>query len=317
MEITKVKDIMDSGLKKNATIHISDRHHLNITVNIFHCGNMDYSNGEEENDINKLDYFILYYVNSGKGSITCNDIKMKINENQGFVVFPHMEISFKPALDEVLNVTWVALSGYRVEDYLYRAGVTQQRPIFSDEDLYIKEKLSDLLKVAEKPTNRYCKMVSIIYDIISNMLDNPQAKRQGNSPYTMEFYTTKAIDYIEANYCHAITVDNIANFLGITRKHFHYVFKTTINLSPKEYIIYLRVVKACEALRSSAYSIIEISQSVGYSNQFYFSKEFKRIVGMTPSEYRNNSQSNGADNYDAEINKIKQKLAPIQNYESK
>lgn len=311
MKIAKVRKTMNSEFKKNATIHISDRHHLNITINIFHCGNMDYLNGEEENDINKLDYFILYYVNSGKGSITCNGMKMKINENQGFVVFPHMEISFKPALGDILNVSWVALSGYRVEDYLFRAGVTQHWPVFCDEDLYIKEKLSDLLKVSQKTTNRYCKMVSILYDIISHMLDNPTAKRQGNSPYTMEFYTAKAIDYIEANYCHAITVDNIANFLGITRKHFHYVFKTTINLSPKEYIIYLRAVKACEALRNSNYSIIEISQSVGYSNQFYFSKEFKRIVGMTPSEYRNNSHGDEILNYDSKINKIKKKLAHI------
>jgi AraC-like DNA-binding protein len=39
-------------------------------------------------------------------------------------------------------------------------------------------------------------------------------------------------------------------------------------------------------LRSTEQSVFEISESVGYANQFYFAKEFKRLTGLTPSEYR-------------------------------
>ena len=87
-----------------------------------------------------------------------------------------------------------------------------------------------------------------------------------------------------------ITVDDLANRLGITRKHLCAVFNRVLQITPKQFIILYRIEKACKLLLSSNQSIQEIAEAVGYTNQFYFSKEFKRIVGKSPSEYRNSKE---------------------------
>jgi YesN/AraC family two-component response regulator len=64
------------------------------------------------------------------------------------------------------------------------------------------------------------------------------------------------------------------------------IFKEYLNISPKEYLIRLRIDVAKELLSNKALSIGDISRSVGYSDQFVFSKTFKKITGLSPEKFR-------------------------------
>ena len=107
-----------------------------------------------------------------------------------------------------------------------------------------------------------------------------------------EIHAAGAIEYIHCNYANDVTVDDIAQALGITRKHLYAVFRYVFHISPKQYLIYYRMEKACKRLKTTDQSIQEISEMVGYANPFYFSKEFKRLIGMPPSEYRKTTAQN-------------------------
>ena len=56
----------------------------------------------------------------------------------------------------------------------------------------------------------------------------------------------------------------------------------------QQYVMEFRVLKACELLENEILTIGDVSRSVGYSDQLLFSKVFKRIRGVTPSEYKKN-----------------------------
>ena len=58
-----------------------------------------------------------------------------------------------------------------------------------------------------------------------------------------------------------------------------------MGVSPMKYIIYLRMQKAVELLKRKTFSISQIAYALGYKNQFYFSKEFKKYFGLPPSKY--------------------------------
>ena len=85
------------------------------------------------------------------------------------------------------------------------------------------------------------------------------------------------------------TLEELGEKLNLSRKELDKVFSTVLNISPKKYIILVRINKALTALRKTNTSISEIAESVGYANQFYFAKEFKRLTGKTPTEYRTSS----------------------------
>lgn len=278
---------MSEQFIKNANIFISDRSHLNLTLNIYHCGNHDIC-PQDCFPLTNPDMFTLIYINSGKAVLENDHIAVKLTASQGYVAFSNVAYNLKNIGEEYMNVTWVAFSGYLVEEYLNRANITVNRPVIDDRDEgCVGENINKLYMKSHRLPNRYCKMASILYDIFAYLLDKNPTKSMGVSSDNSDYFAIKAVDYIERNYSRSITVDEVASRLGITRKHLYHVFNYTLNISPKQYIINYRIGKACIRLRDTTQTIAEIAEAIGYINQFYFAKEFKRLTGLTPTQYRN------------------------------
>lgn len=302
---------MGLELKKNMAIHISDRSHLNITINILSCGNYDVVPGDKI-QIQKNDYFTIYYINEGTGLLEMNHSSVKVSASKGFATYPHEKQYLRNIGNDILNVTWVSFSGYLIESYLKRANILATRPLFLDENDYIGEQINKLYNASLKLPNRYCKMAACLYNIFAFLLDKNPSKSFEDSDNNMESFVLKAIDYIDKNYVDSISVEEIAEKLGISRKYLNKVFNMVLNMSPKKYIISVRMEKAFTALRGSNQPIAELAESIGYSNQFYFAKEFKRLTNMTPSQYRNSNENVEIDEFNSLVPILKEKFAQKQ-----
>ncbi|QFJ54142.1 helix-turn-helix domain-containing protein [Pseudobutyrivibrio xylanivorans] len=96
----------------------------------------------------------------------------------------------------------------------------------------------------------------------------------------------EALDYISKHILERITADNVADALQLSRSYFSRLFKTETNLSFSDYVRKEKVKVAENLLRYSDYSIIEISNYLGYSTQSYFSQVFKKETGYSPKDFR-------------------------------
>lgn len=269
-------------MNENVEIHISNRNHFNITLNIYKCGNMSINKLIKE----KEDYYLFYFVNRGRIIVSQRGRQSTVvKENEGFVIFPGEEINFKNDNEES-NVTWIAFSGYLVDDYLKRAGINNRDITFcDDEEGSLRKKFDRIVEVSRKLPNRYCKMMSTLYDIFSFLLENRLSDERVNKNIK-QYYLFRALDYIDSQYRTNITVEDMANVAGITRKYLYTIFKELTGISPKDYLTGYRLRKAKILLMEGMYTIEEVGQFVGYPNQFHFSKEFKRVVGVAPSQYK-------------------------------
>lgn len=276
---------MEENFVKNASVFISSKTHLNITFNIHQCGNYDvrpgrqFSNGEE-------DVFVIYYVNQGVCWLESEEYTGKISAGKCFIILPQVDYQLKAVGKEVMNLTWVAFSGFRVEDYLRRAAIWPGSPVIDDPEGILGEKINRLYMFSHEPINRYCKMASVLYEIIAYLRDIREKTRPDGYKENLNYFAACAASYIERNYMNPISVNEVADKLGITRKHLCTVFHRVFGVAPRQYIIYFRMEKACRLLRSTRQTVQEIAEAAGYANQFYFAKEFRRIVGKTPTEYR-------------------------------
>ena len=93
-------------------------------------------------------------------------------------------------------------------------------------------------------------------------------------------------DYIVKHLDQKITNDALAQIAGLSTGHFCTVFKQTEGMSPHSYVLQCRVQRAQQLLTSTAMSGAEIADAVGFSNQSHCIQCFKKIVGITPSDYR-------------------------------
>ncbi len=99
-------------------------------------------------------------------------------------------------------------------------------------------------------------------------------------------YVNMAIQYIRHNYFHEISVQGIADHIGITRAYLSSCFSAAYSMSVQEYITEYRMNKAKDLLCGSRMKIREIAFSVGYRDELYFSKAFKKTFGVSPKRFR-------------------------------
>jgi AraC-like DNA-binding protein len=159
-------------------------------------------------------------------------------------------------------------------------------PISHEFPLYpVYQELEALTKIND-PKKRLHKL-SLFYQLLSqaiipNEQEHASPKRRILQP---------AIDYLENHYDDS-GLDNLtlARQSHISEVYFRKLFKEECGLSPKQYIQQLRINKAKELLRSGYLTVSAISEIVGYSGIYHFSKAFKAQTGYSPTEYQINDR---------------------------
>jgi len=114
--------------------------------------------------------------------------------------------------------------------------------------------------------------------IIENILESREKK--------YNYMISEALEFINNNYHNNISLDDVAKEINMSYHYFSKFFKESIGKNFIDYLTELRIEKSKEILKSRDVSIKEVCYEIGYSDPNYFSKLFKKITGMTPSEYK-------------------------------
>jgi two-component system response regulator YesN len=100
------------------------------------------------------------------------------------------------------------------------------------------------------------------------------------------YYVEKMIKYISDNYQKNINVRDVAESLSMSESHISRLFKSEVGHTFVDYLTYYRIKKAIGYLKDPDVKIYEIAEKIGYRDQRYFSVIFKKLVGVTPTEFR-------------------------------
>jgi AraC-like DNA-binding protein len=96
---------------------------------------------------------------------------------------------------------------------------------------------------------------------------------------------------MEQNLDKKLTLEQIAEEAGYSSSYFIAIFSKKTSYSPLSYFSHLKIDKACEYLDFSKRRIKEISFVLGYSDPYYFSKDFQKKMGLSPRNYRRRIQT--------------------------
>ena len=135
----------------------------------------------------------------------------------------------------------------------------------------------------KKDPSFFARSKSELYSIIALMIEE-----HGNSyvPKTKYSIIEPGVKYINKNYTSEnISITKISELCSITPEYFRKIFREFFGESPITYINKMKISRAKELISSEMYSISEVCELSGYADPSHFSREFKKAVGVSPSEY--------------------------------
>lgn len=135
-----------------------------------------------------------------------------------------------------------------------------------------------------KQEGYYFRCMALLYEIMAQIqkTDSTYISRSQNSKIE------RGVEYLSKNYLNPdIDYYEPARLSEMSYTYFKRLFKRKYNVSPGKYVTILRIEYACELLKTGIYNISQISQACGFENVYYFSNVFKKHMGISPKNYKN------------------------------
>ena len=255
-------------------------------IGMHHITSHDY---HWDNRVRKNSYVLLQYTISGKGSFQTPDHTYPQQAGDLFLVQVPGDSQYSlPDDSEYWDVLYLEFSSECLP-LLYHIHLSCG-PAFHLEasstlpermkQLYADAISTQLASVFDNSKAAY----AFLLDLADYALENPAL----SSPRV-----TLAKNYLDSNYYNTdLNLDEVADAVGLSKYHLCREFNHLYGISPGKYLANLRLQKSCALLlQSRQHTIAEIASMVGFSNDNYFCKVFRKAFGTTPTQYRLQNQN--------------------------
>ena len=250
-------------------------------------------------------FFELVYVMGGSAVHTLNGETGLLKEGDFFIVDYGSIHSYRQCRDFMLiNCIFLpeiiddTLAGCRSFDELMRVclmryykkyfGQTLVDRIFQDEDGRVRSLMLGMKEEYQQKNTGYaeifrCRLLEILILIMRKVVGE---KRMDNMDSPQSIAVLEAVRYFDGHYREKAVITAFCQTCHYSLSYVSRRFKQETGLTAQEYIHKIRVEKCCEMLAGSSMPIQEIAREAGYEDPKFFQEIFRRMLGMTPREYR-------------------------------
>lgn len=230
--------------------------------------------------------FQLLYIASGKGHFCINGRERIIDEGNMVLYRPDEPQQYFYYAADRTEVYWVHFTGCDVSTILQYYMLPETENVFftgsSPDYQWLFRQMIQELQLCRA---NYEELLSLLLRNIFLMI-NRYLKEGGSTGSDVRNEIERAAHYFNEHYNQPLSIDDYAASRHMSTCWFIRSFKQTIKVTPMQYILSLRMANARNLLETTDCNITEAALAVGYDNPLYFSRLFRRHVGMSPTEYR-------------------------------
>ncbi|KKC45940.1 AraC family transcriptional regulator [Paenibacillus sp. D9] len=237
------------------------------------------------------DYVLIHTVTGGKGTFRCGDKDAALSSGDSFAIFPGVLFQYTADSEDPWQYNWVAFRGHAALHLLAEAGITPEKPAILGQgsgnaaELYAR--LRDSLasgnsaSLMDMEASGWLRLLLAEFARLQPDAATPSARSTAAARRQAE----QAARWLQTHYAEAVSISELAKALGYHRSHLSKVFRSVTGLSPMQYLQNIRLRRAM-ALLGTELSVEQVAASCGFSDPLYFSRQFKRSAGCSPSAYR-------------------------------
>lgn len=236
------------------------------------------------------EYFLIHIIVKGKGIFESEKEKFHLKSGQFFVIFSDEQTFYQADSDEPWEYIWFGFEGNKAKELLNYMGLNPETPVGSIEDFQnILPRVETMVKMDPFDKISRMNLQGKLYWLFSVL--SADSKEEDQIPVEKInrgiIYTHQAIDLIKENYANTdFMIGNISKELSLNESYLTSVFRKTTNRTLHNYLIDYRIQKSREYLETTDYNISEIAEKVGYKNPLSYTRIFKKVIGMTPKDYK-------------------------------
>lgn len=242
-------------------------------------------------DVNKgriLDEYQMLYLMEGEGIFSSEHVKdQKIKAGDIFLLFPNEWHTYHPLHDSKWKSYWIGYKGRNMDDRVRYGFLSPEKPIYHVGYCPEVIQLYEAAMKAAKEEAAFSQQV--LAGIVNNLIGVMYSKERNiilNKDRGKVDIINKAKMIIRDEVESRITIQEIAEQMGMGYSNFRKLFKEFTGVSPALYQQELKLQKAKELLSTTGISIKEIAYQLNFDSPDYFSSKFKNKVGCKPREYR-------------------------------
>ncbi|MCC8176966.1 MAG: AraC family transcriptional regulator [Bacteroidales bacterium] len=236
---------------------------------------------------------VFIYCVDGKGWYRLNGVKHEIHPGQFFILPANTPHSYGSSAPEPWSIYWIHFKGEMAT--LIAEGMHVPHMIALSHESRIQqrhemfEEIFFTLKAGYNIENlKYAH--SILYHYFGSLLFIREFRQAGSASTKQESQIDvcqQAIHFMKERINRHITLQQLAEFTGYTPNHFATMFRKAIGHAPLSYFNLLKMQAAAQMLDSTEMKVNQIAGKLGYEDTGYFTRLFTKIMGTSPTSYRN------------------------------
>lgn len=234
----------------------------------------------------RLDYQLLYVV-SGKAHFYFKGKERIVSAGHMVLYQPRQEQKYDYFCEDKPEVYWIHFTGNNVKNILRKYEIPMDDPVFySGASATYAYLFKEIIYEIQTLRTGYEELLTMYLRQIFLLI---QRSRQDEVPLAASYIQEEmehARRHFSEHYNEAISIEEYAQSRGMSVSWFQRNFKKYVHHSPTQYILNTRISNAATLLETTNYSMAEIATIVGYDDPLYFSRLFRKLKGMSPSQYK-------------------------------
>lgn len=251
-------------------------------------GEIEVQGGTIWDSNSKLEDYLLAYCTKGSGIVLILGEQVPVSRDQFFIIPKEEQFKFYSILEENTHLLTARFNGKKAKQLgkefsVVRNLIPSVNNMVANREMLFDEIFNNLSKGFHDENLEYvtfCFGHLLATFIYANKTSEDIANE--SNPVVQ-----RAINYLGKNLEKKLTLNQLAKEIGYSPTYFTTLFKKETNYSPISYFSHLKIVKASELLDYTNMKVKEISFHLGYSDPYYFTKDFKKKMGLSPRNYRN------------------------------
>lgn len=238
----------------------------------------------KEFDFTAKSYDLLHYVYAGKGTFVSESVNEKLKAYDIFFIPKGSVCHYTPDKSDPWSYIWVGFGGANASKLLKEAGIDGDNPIYHDRKQVLKPLFEEVFESYLRAGKVDLGVLGSGYSLLDALIKNASFAVVNEHPFASP-HVMSAKQFIANNYQYPISLDDVAMSVGVTPNYLCNLFKDAGEISPKAYLIKMRMEKAAILLLNGGLNVSQVSEAVGYSSPVRFSIVFNQFYGVAPRDF--------------------------------